>query len=79
MLSPFPVHSPPKFPIPFSIPGFYEGVPLPPHTLLPPHHGIPLQWDIKPSQDQELLFPLMPNKVSAMYVAGAIGTLWLVV
>ena len=38
-------------------------LPHPPTYLLLPHHpGILLHWGIKPSQDQEFLLPLMPDK-----------------
>ena len=56
-----PSQSPPQEPpIPSPSLYFYEGAyptyPLPPH-----HPGIPLHWDIEPSQDQGPLLPLMTN------------------
>ena len=68
MLTPFPV-SPkgnPLFHQPSSC--FYEGVPPPTHPLLPPHPGIPLHWDIEPSQDQWPLLPLVPDKAILCYI-----------
>ena len=47
---------------------FYEGGPPQPHPLQPPHPGIPLHWDIKPSQDQGPLLLLMPNKSILCYI-----------
>jgi hypothetical protein len=50
--------------IPSPSPYFYEGV-------VPPFHpGIPLYWGIEPSQDQGLLFPLMPYKAILCYICG---------
>jgi hypothetical protein len=42
--------------------------PLPTHSVLPPYTGIPLHWGIMPSQDQESLLPLMPNKAILCYI-----------
>ena len=45
----------------------YEGAP-PPTYLLPPHcSSIPLCWGIVSPQDQEPLFPLMPDKAILCY------------
>jgi hypothetical protein len=49
-------------------PCFYEGVPPPTNPLLHPHPGFPLHWDIKPSQDQGPLLPLMPDKAILWYI-----------
>jgi hypothetical protein len=53
------------------------------HPLLLPHPGIPLHWDIDPSQDKESVLPLMTRPSSATHVARATGpstcALWLVV
>ena len=67
-VNPFP--SPPKGNPLFHQPSscFYEGVPPPTYPLLPPHPGIPLHWDIEPSQDQRPLLPLMPNKAILYYI-----------
>ena len=43
---------------------FYESAPLPTNPL----PGIPLHWDMDPSQDQGPLFPLMSNKVILCYI-----------
>ena len=54
---------------PFSSACFYECSPQPtPHTLPPPHPGIPLHWVIKPSQDQGPLLPLMPDNAILCYM-----------
>jgi hypothetical protein len=68
-VSPFPSKTPPhqKSPIPSPSPCFYEGVPPPPPTP-PPHHGIPIRWGIEPSQDQESLLLLMPDKAILCYI-----------
>jgi hypothetical protein len=60
MLSPFPI-SPLKTPYP---------IPPPPSsmTVLPIHPVITLHWGIEPSQDQEPLLPLMPNKDTLCYI-----------
>jgi hypothetical protein len=49
-------------------PCFYESVPTPTHLLPPPRLRIPLQWVIKPSQDQGPLLPLMSNKANLCYI-----------
>jgi len=41
---------------------FFEGALPPTYPLLPPHAGINLQWSTEPSQNQELLLPLMSPK-----------------
>jgi hypothetical protein len=62
MLSPFLV-SPPKAPYPT------PPYPCSPTYPLPlPYLGIPLQWDIEPSQDQGPLLPLMSNKAILCYI-----------
>ena len=50
MLSPFLV-SPPENPYPICPPPASMRM-FPTHTLLPPHPGIPVQWDIELSRDQ---------------------------
>jgi hypothetical protein len=40
----------------------YDSAPQSTLILLPHHPSIPLQWSIKPSQDQRPLLPLMPDK-----------------
>jgi hypothetical protein len=45
-------------------------LPSPTHLLPPPHPRIPLHWGIKLSQDQGLLFPLMPDKAILCYICG---------
>jgi hypothetical protein len=46
-----------------SLPCFYECSPHPPtHPLSPHHPSIPLHWDIKPSQDQGPLLPVMADR-----------------
>jgi hypothetical protein len=54
----------------YSLPStcFYEAVPPPTHPFLPPCPGIPLQWDIGPSQDQGPRLPLMPDKAILCYI-----------
>ena len=42
-------------------------IPSPPSPHPPSCHGIPLHWDIKSSQDQELLLPLMPDQAIFCY------------
>jgi hypothetical protein len=66
---PFP-EFPPRNPL-FYPPSscFYEGVATPTHTLPPPHPHIPHRG-IQPSQDQELLLPLMPDKAILCYIYG---------
>jgi hypothetical protein len=59
MLS-FPPASPLQTPCP--IPPYSEGAPPSIYPLLPHYPIIPLNWDIKPSQDQGLPLPLMPGK-----------------
>jgi hypothetical protein len=54
------------------------------HPLLFPVPGIPLHWDVQPSQDQGPLLPLMTDKaISAIYIAGTMNPSmcipWLVV
>jgi len=63
MLSPFPF-SPPEIPHAILLPLASMRVFLhpPTYSLLPPHPGIPLHWDIKLSQDQGSLLLLMPDK-----------------
>jgi hypothetical protein len=56
MLFPFPV-SPLETPILFPLPLLLWGSSLT-YPLPPPHPDIPLQWSIKPSQDQGPLLPL---------------------
>ena len=56
-LSQFPLH---KAPIPF-LPLLLWGY-SPTYLFLIPCPGIPLHWDIKPSQDQGTPLPLMPDK-----------------
>ena len=69
MLSPFSCPPPQKPTIPPPSPCFYEGAPyISTHTPLPPCPGIPLHWDIEPTQDQEPLLPLMPNKAILCYI-----------
>ena len=67
--SPYPIAPPPDslrvFPHPLT------------HSHLP-HPGIPLHWGIEPSQDQESLLSLMPNKVILCYICGW-SHRWLVV
>ena len=69
MLSPFLV-SPQNLPIQSSLPYFYEGAPLPIHSLLSSHPGIPLHWDIKHPQVQGHLLPLMSNKAILCHICG---------
>jgi hypothetical protein len=57
----------PPYAIPCS-PCFYEGAPLPTHPLLPHYPSTPLHWDIKPSQDQMPLFPLMYDEAILCYI-----------
>ena len=51
-------------------PCFYEGAPPSNHPLPPPYPGILLHWSIKPSQDQEPLLSLMPDKAILCYIYG---------
>jgi len=57
----------------YPFPCFYEGAHTthpPTHSLPPAHPGIPLDWGIKPSQDQGPLLPLMPYKAILCYLCG---------
>jgi hypothetical protein len=47
---------------------FYDGVPPPTQGIPSPHSGIPLHWDIEPSQDQGPLLPLMTDKAILCYI-----------
>jgi len=69
MLSPFPV-SPLEIPYPMPSPLLLWGCfPHPPtHSLLPPCPGIPLNWSIKPSQNQGPLLPLISYKSILYYI-----------
>jgi hypothetical protein len=50
-------------PLPYTpSPCFYEGAPLPTHSLLPHCPSIPLHWGIKPSKEQGPSLPLMLDK-----------------
>jgi hypothetical protein len=40
------------------------------HPLLLPHPGIPLHWDIEPSQDSGPLLPLISDKAIFCYKGG---------
>jgi hypothetical protein len=51
----------PKTPYSFPFSCFYEGVPSPTYSL-PLCPGIPLHWDIKPSQGQKPLLPLIAQQ-----------------
>lgn len=65
MLSPFPVPSSPVPPPPDSM----RILPLPPtHSHLTTLAFIPLYWGNEPSQDQELLLLLMPDKAILCYI-----------
>lgn len=65
-----PLHNTPTTsPLPIA---FKRVLPKPPTHLLPPQpSNIPLHCSNKPPQDQVLPLQLMPDKVSATYVAGA--------
>jgi hypothetical protein len=66
MLFPLP-HPPLQIP-PISLLHFYEGAPLPTHSLLPHCPSIPLRWGIEPSQGQGPPLPLMPDKAILCYI-----------
>jgi hypothetical protein len=63
----FPSGNP--YPIPTS-PASMRVLPPANHLLLPPLCGISLHWGIKPSQDQGLLLPLLPDKAIIYYIHG---------
>ena len=73
-LSWFPLHKPP---IPFPLPPATMRVF--PHPLLPHRPGIPLHWDIEPTQDQGPPLLLMPDKAILCYICiwshGSLSTL----
>jgi hypothetical protein len=64
----------PPLPRPLPSSCLHKGVPPMTYLLLPPCPLIPLQWGIKPSQDQGPVLLLMPKMASATYGAGAMGT-----
>ena len=47
---------------------FFEGVPPPTHLFLTLCSIIPLNWGIKPPQDQEPPLPLISDKVILCYI-----------
>ena len=72
LLSQFPLQKPSIYPI-FPLPASMRGLPHPPtHShhpaTLPPYPSIPLHKGIEPFQDQELLLPLMSDKVILCYI-----------
>jgi hypothetical protein len=64
MLSPFPI----KLPIPSLVPLLLWGCSPTHPPLLPQYLNIPLQWIIKPSQDQVPPLSLMPDKAILCYI-----------
>ena len=67
IFSPFLVPTP-QIPFSITLPLLLWGWSLTRPPLLPPCPGIPLHWDIEPSQDQETLLPLMPDKAIPCYI-----------
>jgi hypothetical protein len=63
-LQKYPLSPPPLSPLPSPS--------LPTHPLLLPGLDIPLHWDIKPSQDQGPLLPLMTDKAFKLKSYGGI-------
>jgi hypothetical protein len=67
MLSPFPV-SPPEPHYPMPPPLASMKVLLHPNPLPPHEPGIPLHWEIKPSEDQGSFLPLMLENTILCYI-----------